>query len=116
MKISKWMVIHASLDPVVGSEQAKARPVLVLSEDFVNDGMKVVTIAPFTSRKTGRIVYPNEVLVSAGIANLKTESILLCHQLRAVDKHRFSRIYGTLADERLKQEISEALKFHFGIE
>jgi mRNA interferase MazF len=32
----RWKVFIANLDPVVGSEQGKTRPVIVISEDTIN--------------------------------------------------------------------------------
>lgn len=32
MNVSRWSVWRANLDPVVGSEQGRTRPVLVISE------------------------------------------------------------------------------------
>ena len=116
MEILKWTVFHAALDPVVGSEQAKARPALVLSEDFVNAVLSVVTIAPFTTKKSGRTIYPNEVLIPATAAGLKADSILLCHQIRSLDKQRFLKVYGVIIDAHLQWKIGEALKFHFGLQ
>jgi mRNA interferase MazF len=40
---------RASLDPVVGSEQGKSRPVLVISEDDINNLLNIVNIIPLTS-------------------------------------------------------------------
>lgn len=36
MKITRWGISRANLDPVIGSEQGKTRPVLVISDDDVN--------------------------------------------------------------------------------
>jgi mRNA-degrading endonuclease toxin of MazEF toxin-antitoxin module len=36
-KIKKWHIYLANLDPVIGSEQGKTRPVLVISENEIND-------------------------------------------------------------------------------
>jgi len=33
MRFRKWGIYRASLDPVVGSEQGKSRPVIIVSED-----------------------------------------------------------------------------------
>ena len=59
----KWRIFLANLDPVVGSEQGKTRPVLVISEEEINQILPVVNVLPITSRKPGRKVYPNEVLL-----------------------------------------------------
>jgi len=72
----KWHIFLANLDPVVGSEQGKTRPVLVISEEAINQILPVVNILPITSRKPGRKIYPNEVVISIGIGGLKNESII----------------------------------------
>jgi mRNA interferase MazF len=60
MKLNKWSIWRANLDPVIGSEQGKSRPVLIISEDDINALLNIVNIIPITSRKPGRIIYPNE--------------------------------------------------------
>ena len=44
MKNKKWTIWRANLDPVVGSEQGKSRPVLIISEDDINSLLNIVTI------------------------------------------------------------------------
>ena len=63
MKLKKWSIWRANLDPVTGSEQGKSRPVLIISEDDINELLNIVNIIPITSRKHDRIVYPNETLL-----------------------------------------------------
>ena len=36
MKYQKWSIWLANLDPVIGSEQGKTRPVLIVSETEIN--------------------------------------------------------------------------------
>ena len=85
MKFKKWSIRRANLDSVIGSEQGKSRPVLIISEDDINELLKIVNIIPITSRKPERIVYPNEALLMEGRFGLKKESIALCHQIRTID-------------------------------
>lgn len=54
MTIKRWSVYRANLDPVIGSEQGKSRPVLVISEDAINDLLNIVNVIPITTRKPGR--------------------------------------------------------------
>jgi mRNA interferase MazF len=82
MNIKKWSILRANLDPVIGSEQGKSRPVVVVSEDEINDNLNVVNVVPITSRKVGRKIYPNEVLIPANNYGLSNESIVLCHHIR----------------------------------
>jgi len=65
MTPERWSVWLANLDPVVGSEQGKTRPVLVLSDTRLNQILPVVNVLPITSRKGKRRVYPNEALIPA---------------------------------------------------
>jgi mRNA interferase MazF len=53
MKHKKWSIWRANLDPVIGSEQGKSRPVLIISEDDINDLLNIVNIIPITSLKPG---------------------------------------------------------------
>lgn len=79
-----------------GSEQGKTRPVLILSDTRLNQILPVVNILPITSRKRNRRIYPNEALVPAGSAGLSIESIVLCYQIRTLDKQRLQRYLGVL--------------------
>jgi mRNA interferase MazF len=83
----QWHIFMASLDPVTGSEQAGTRPVLVISRKSRNQLLPVVNVVPLTSRKSSaRRIYPNEVLLSAGMAGLSADPIALCYQIRTLDK------------------------------
>lgn len=50
-----------------------------------------------------------------GTAALPSESIVLCYQIRTLDKRRLKREYGALDDESLRQAILDALNFQLGI-
>lgn len=115
MIFNKWSIWKANLDPVVGSEQGKSRPVLIISEDDINSLLNIVNIIPITSQKPGRIIYPNEVLLPASENLLDKDSIALCHQIRTIDKSRLSKKYGQLTSKALKEEIINAICFQLGI-
>ena len=44
MKFEKWSVWLANLDPVIGSEQGKTRPVIIVSENQINEVLSVVNV------------------------------------------------------------------------
>ena len=115
MNIQRWAIYRADLDPVVGSEQGKSRPVLIISEDGINDLLNIVNVLPITSRKPGRQIYPNEILIPAGQFGLPIESIILCHQIRTLDKKRLDKMYGQISDNKIQDEIIEGLCFQLGI-
>ena len=115
MKYKKWSIWRANLDPVIGSEQGKSRPVIIISEDDINELLNIVNIIPVTSRKKDREVYPNEALIQANKFGLEIESIALCHQIRTIDKKRLSKRYGNIASKKVQREVIEALLFQLGI-
>ena len=89
---------------------------MIISEDDINELLNVINIIPITSRKPGRTIYPNEVLLLAGKNGLFNESIPLCHQIRTIDKKRLSKNYGIIADQEVRNEIFDALCFQLGIQ
>ena len=113
--IKKWYIYRANLDPVVGSEQGKSRPVLVISEDDINDLLNCVNVLPISSKQANRFIYPNEVLLPIGASDLPNESVVLCHQIRTIDKRRLSMPYGEIVDVTLQLAVFNALRFQLGI-
>ena len=111
----RWHIFIANLDPVIGSEQGKIRPVLVISEEEINQILPVVNVLPITARKPGRKIYPNEVLLSEGTAGLEKESLILCYQIRTLDKKRLIKTIGKIELPELQESIFDALIFQLGI-
>lgn len=115
MNVNRWDVWLANLDPVAGSEQGKTRPVLILSITSLNGILPVVNVLPLTSRKPGRKIFPNETLIPPNTAGLPNESIVLCYQIRTLDKQRLVKHYGALTDKSLQDRIIAALGFQLGL-
>ncbi len=111
----RWNIFLANLDPIVGSEQGKTRPVLVISEEEINQILPVVNVLPLTSAKPGKKMYPNQVFLSAVITSLPKNSIALCYQIRTLDKQRLLKKIGEIKDRRIREEIIETLCFQLGI-
>lgn len=113
MNINKWEIWLANLEPVIGSEQGKTRPVIIISENYTNAALSVVNVLPVTSRKNNRIIYPNEALIAEGRFGLANESIVLCYQIRTLDKRRLIKLYGLIDDQIMQNEIMEAINFNW---
>ncbi len=111
----RWRLFMANLDPVVGSEQAGTRPVLVVSEEGYNRRMPLVTILPLTSRKPGRNLYLNEVLLEAATGGLLLDSIVLVPQVRTISKRRLQTPLGFLELPDRQGQILEILAKHLGM-
>jgi mRNA interferase MazF len=115
MNASQWSIWLANLDPVVGSEQGRTRPVLVISESSLNNILPVVNVIPITSRKPNRRVYPNEAFLPANTGGLTLDSIALCYQIRTLDKRRITKMFGVVEEENTRQSILDALRFQLGM-
>jgi len=82
--------------------------VLVISNDIENQ-MDIVSVIPITSRKKGRKIYPNEVLMTLH----GKEAILLCHQVRTISKSRIDGKIDVLIDG-LRKKVIDVLCMRFG--
>jgi mRNA interferase MazF len=111
----RWNIYLVNLDPVIGSEQGKTRPVLVISDDDINAILPVINILPITSFKQGRKIYPNEVFLEKEQSHLDKNSIVLCYQIRTIDKKRLIKKIGEIKDDDVKNEIIDSLSFQLGL-
>jgi len=110
MNIKRGTIYLAVLDPVIGCEMSKTRPVVVVSNDQNNLYAGTVTILPISSKITERI-YPFEVLLMEGAGNLPKRSKVKADQIRTLDKCRLVKQIGSLDDADM-QQIDQALKIH----
>ena len=113
MTIKRGEVHLAALDPVVGREISKTRPVVVISNDLNNRYSGTVTVLPITSKNLTRI-YPFEVFLAKGSGNLPKDSKIKADQIRALDKARLVTRIGSLSKPEI-EEIEEAVKVHLAL-
>ena len=99
----------ANLDPTIGSEIRKTRPVVVISNDVNNANNSVVTVLPITSNVSR--VFSFEVFFPEGTANLPKDSKAKADQIRTLDKSRLAKQIGTLPSHFLLL-IETAVKKH----
>jgi len=88
MDISRGEVFWARLDPTVGSEIHKTRPVVVLSINPLNRARKTVVVVPL-STSAPAIDYLN--------VELKGGSVARCEHIRSIDKSRLSDKIGSIS-------------------
>jgi mRNA interferase MazF len=104
----------ADLAPSKGHEQDKRRPVLIVQNDIANQYSPCITIAPITTY-AGDKVYPAEVLIKPPEAGLKNQSLILCSQIRTLDKElRFVEYLGRIT-QSTSEKVDQALKIHLGL-
>ena len=114
MIIKRGSIYLAALDPVIGREIAKTRPVVVVSNNRNNEYSGTVSVLPLTSKNL-RKIYPFEVYLRKGVANLPKNSKVKADQMRTLDKRRIIKAIGMLDDESMAR-IETALKIHLGLE
>lgn len=105
-------IFWASLDPTIGSEISKIRPVLIISNDINNLLANTLTILPISS-STNKI-YPFEVLLNEDLKLLNFVSKIKCNQIRTIDKQRILDKIGKVPDFILSQ-VENALLIHLNI-
>jgi mRNA interferase MazF len=110
MIIKRGFIYVAALDPVIGKEIAKTRPVAVISNDKNNEFSGTVTVLPITSKNL-RKIYPFEVYLAKGTANLPKNSKVKADQIRTLDKSRLVKLIGGLETSEI-EAIEKALKIH----
>ena len=88
--MKRYDIYWASLDPTLGGEMAKTRPVVVVSRDEMNKVLKTVTVCPLTSQLHPR--WRSRLLVS--IADRSSE--IAVDQIRTVSVSRLGQKIGSL--------------------
>jgi mRNA interferase MazF len=104
-----WTV---DLEPVVGSEQGKARPALIIQNDIGNLYSPVLIVAAITSGESAR--YDVQVEVKAPEGGLHHNSLVLLNQIRTIDKRRVGRYWGHLSVQTM-QRVDQAIKISLSL-
>lgn len=99
MKISKFHIYLADLDPAFGTEPGKTRPVVVVQTDDINDIHTSTVVCLLTSRLRNDAA-PLRVRVLAKESLLPFDSDIMIDQVRAIDNRRFKEHLGKLNDRQ----------------
>lgn len=107
-------IFVADLNPAFGREIHKKRPVLILSNNTLNQTLPTVIMAPFSSI-VPEFVGPDVIKIKDPKIGLDKDSAIIINQLRSIDKSRLVKKVGTLSKEKL-EEIEDAIKLVLGLE
>ncbi len=113
MNIKRGSIYVATLDPVIGKEISKTRPVVVVSNDINNQYSGTVTIIPITSKNLQKI-YPFEVLLAKGSGNLTKNSKIKSNQIRTLDRTRIVKFIGAL-NKKTMEQIDKSIITHLAL-
>ena len=98
--VQRGDVFWANLDPTIGVEVQKTRPVVVMSNDVINQRSQLVIVVPLSTNVTR--LSPSHVLIPRGEGSLTEDSKALTEQIRAMDKQRLTTKIGALAPRFLQ--------------
>ena len=115
MTIKRGDMFYADLSPVVGSEQGGIRPVLIIQNDIGNKHSPTVIAAAITSQ-TGKNKLPTHIEIGSQDNGLKADSVVLTEQIRTIDKSRLKEKIGHIDDEKIINQVNNALGVSFGLE
>ncbi len=115
MQVKRGDMFYADLSPVVGSEQGGIRPVLIIQNDLGNKYSPTVIAAAITSQ-TGKNKLPTHIEINSDSCGLKSNSVVLAEQIRTIDKSRLKERIGHIHDEKIIDQVNNALGVSFGLD
>lgn len=113
-QINRFDVWIADLNPAIGTEPGKQRPVVIIQTNLLNNIHPSTLICPVTTN----IVEDAEIIrvnLSKNEAGLKKSAILV-DQIRAIDNKRLVKKTGTINEDsriKLMENISIILDLDF---
>ncbi len=114
IKIQRGDIYYANLDPVVGRETGKIRPVLVIQNDIGNMYSPTTIVAVITEYSIKKAAYPICVPIKKD-KGLKKDSIVNLSQIRSIDKKRLNPPKITALSIDFMTQVDEALKYSLAL-
>ena len=97
----------------VGSEQSGVRPAIIVQNETGNIHSPTTIICPLTSKKKN--MSATHVSLTPEDAGVVVESIVLCEQVRVIDKTRIKKKLGEVKNLKKINDINEKILVSFGI-
>ena len=100
MTPKRYGVYWANLDPVIGSEISKTRPIVVVSDDMMNQNLQTVVACPLTTSLHSGWRSRIQITLKG------KESEIAIDQIRTISRKRLTGQLGKLSsDDALKVRI-----------
>jgi len=114
MKAKQYEIWIADLNPTIGTEPGKIRPVIIVQTDLLNKHHPSSIICPITTniRKESEIL---RVHLKKGCCGLEEACDIMIDQVRAIDNKRLIKKIGLVPIE-VPDKIKENLKIIFDLE
>lgn len=97
MNIKRYEIYYADLNPTIGSEIKKVRPVVIISRDEMNKYLETVVVCPLTSRL--HLKWRTRLQINC--AHKKAE--IAVDQIRTISKQRLKKKIDKLSNIKAAQ-------------
>ena len=114
MKVKQFEIWTADLNPTIGTEPGKVRPVIIVQTDLLNKYHSSSIICPITTN----IQKESEILrihLKKGCCGLNEGCDIMIYQIRAIDNKRLINKVG-VAPLEISEKIKENLKIIMDLE
>jgi len=111
--MEKYEIWLADLNPRMGTEAGKVRPVMIVQSNFLNEIHNSTIICPITSQV--RSTHFLRISLDSKETGLIKKSDAMLDQLRAIDNSRFSKKIGELP-QQLHSKVDDYLKIVLDLE
>jgi mRNA interferase MazF len=114
MKVKQFEIWIADLNPTIGTEPGKIRPVVVVQTDLLNKHHSSSVICPITTnvQKESEIL---RIHLKKGCCGLNEGCDIMIDQVRAIDNNRLKNKVGVVPTDIIST-IKENLKIIFDLE
>lgn len=114
MKAKQFEIWIADLNPSIGTEPGKVRPVIIIQTDLLNKHHPSSIICPITTnvRKESEIL---RIHLRKGCGGLEEGCDIMIDQVRAIDNKRLIRKVGSIPVD-LVNKIKSNLKIIFDLD
>ena len=108
MVIKQFEIWTADLNPRLGTEPGKIRPVVVIQTDLLNQFHPSTLVCPLTTN----VELQSHILrihVKKGQAKVEKDCDIMIDQMRSIDNRRFKKRMGSLNSELIMQ-LKESIR------
>ena len=107
---AQYEIWVADLDPPIGSEPGKVRPIVILQTDSLNRiGHSTFVACAISSQQREGVSLIRLLVEPTDFNGLLRNSYILCDQIRSIDMHRLKGRIGVL-DKQTIQLLNESIK------
>ncbi len=112
MQINQYDIWIADLNPQLGTESGKTRPIVVIQTNLLNKEQHPSTIICPLTTNVQKDVDILRVHLEKGVANLPTDCDVMIDQMRAIDNKRLLKKVGNLPidfADKIKENLAVLL-------